>query len=96
VNTFAQGSVLGCSLAEAIASINAGADGGGCVAFLLPPYGTNDTIFLPFGTYNFTVANGATASIPTLSEWAQLIMVALLIVGGLFALRRRSLRLRPS
>ena len=38
----------------------------------------------------------SSASIPTLSEWAQLAMVALLVGGGLWALRRRSLRLCPS
>jgi len=38
----------------------------------------------------------SSAAIPTLSEWAQLAMVALLVGGGLWALRRRSLRLRPS
>jgi hypothetical protein len=30
------------------------------------------------------------AAIPTLSEWAQLGMMALLVLGGLLALRRRS------
>ena len=70
VNTFAQGSVAGCSLAEAIASINAGADGvAGCVAVVaVDAYGTNDTIILPFGTYPFTVADNPTNGLPIITE----------------------------
>jgi len=67
VNTFAQGSVPGfCSFAEAIASINAGADTGGCVA-TGPGYGTNDTIILPFGTYPFTVADNGANGLPIIT-----------------------------
>jgi hypothetical protein len=31
----------------------------------------------------------ASAAIPTLSEWAQIVMAGLLVVGGLLALRHR-------
>lgn len=48
------------------------------------------------GSNDVTLLASDAAAIPTLSDWAQLIMVALLIGGGLWALRRRSLRLRPS
>ena len=43
------------------------------------------------GSNDVTLTAVGTQAIPTLSEWAQLIMVALLVGGGLFALRRRSL-----
>jgi autotransporter-associated beta strand protein len=48
------------------------------------------------GSNDVTLTADGTQAIPTLSEWAQLGMVALLLGGGLLALRRRSLRLRPS
>ncbi len=38
------------------------------------------------------LALAVTAAIPTLSEWAQLGMLALLLGGGLLALRRRAVR----
>jgi hypothetical protein len=52
----------------------------------------------------YVFGNPVSEGIPTLSEWAQVGMVGLLVVGGLLALRRRSgqalrrrsLRLRPS
>ena len=43
--------------------------------------GLNGPVFLVFRS---------SAGIPTLSEWAQIGMVALLVLGGLLALRRRS------
>jgi autotransporter-associated beta strand protein len=48
------------------------------------------------GSNDVTLTAVETQAIPTLSEWAQLGMIAILLVGGLLALRRRSLRLRPS
>jgi len=44
----------GCSLREAVLSINAGADFGDCVAVITEGYGTNDTITMPAGTYTLT------------------------------------------
>jgi len=44
-----------CSLREAVLSVNAGIDQGGCSADVTEAYGTNDTINLPAGTYNLTV-----------------------------------------
>ena len=64
VNTFAQGNIAGCSIAEALASINAGMDTGGCVAS--GSYGTSDTIILPFGTYNFTTIDNGANGLPTI------------------------------
>ncbi len=40
------------------------------------------------GAYEYEVQEAA-AAIPTLSEWAQIAMVALLVAGGLLALRRK-------
>jgi Tol biopolymer transport system component len=42
-----------------------------------------------------SLAPTAAATVPTLSEWAQLAMVALLVLGALLALRRRAVRLDP-
>jgi hypothetical protein len=59
----------------------------------------SDDILLNAGqgsAYVFASPASPPAPIPTLSEWAQLAMVALLVGGGLWALRRSSLRLRPS
>jgi hypothetical protein len=67
VTTFAQGPVPGCSLAEAIDSIDAGADTGGCVA-TGPAYGTADTIVLPAGTYPFTVADNGVNGLPVIQK----------------------------
>ena len=44
-----------CSLREAVLSVNAVANQGGCVADVTQAYGTNDTIVLPAGTYNLTL-----------------------------------------
>ena len=45
-----------CSLREAVLSVDAVADQGGCVADqLMNVYGTDDTIILPAGTYRLTV-----------------------------------------
>jgi hypothetical protein len=63
VNTFAQGNVAGCSLAEAISSVNGGANFGGCVA-TGPGYGTNDTIVLAAGTYNLTAIDSGVTGLP--------------------------------
>jgi hypothetical protein len=46
-----------CSLREAIQSVNNGANAGDCTAITTPdPYGTNDTINLPAGTYTNAIA----------------------------------------
>ena len=37
----------------------------------------------------FTISLALVDAIPTLSEWAQIVMVVLLVLGGLLALRRR-------
>jgi hypothetical protein len=47
----------GCSLREAVQSVNDGANQGGCVATIVPEdYGTNDTVTVPAGTYNLTIS----------------------------------------
>jgi len=43
-----------CSLREAVLSINAGANVGDCVATVLEPYGSSDTLNLPAGVYTLT------------------------------------------
>lgn len=67
VNTFLDETNAGdslCSLREAVMSVNAGADQGGCAADVSTnAYGTNDTIILQGGTYTLTIA-------PTGSEYA--------------------------
>lgn len=45
----------GCSLREAVLSINTGANVGDCVAVITEAYGTNDTITMPAGTYTLTL-----------------------------------------
>jgi len=45
-----------CSLREAVLSVNAGSDQGGCTAVVTDAYGTNDTINLPAETIRLTVA----------------------------------------
>lgn len=44
----------------------------------------------PLGSNPLGVAVSSPAGIPTLSEWAQIGMVALLVGGGLLAIRKRS------
>jgi hypothetical protein len=39
----------------------------------------------------FLASSPAAAGIPTLSEWAQIGMVALLLTGGLIAIKRREI-----
>jgi serine/threonine protein kinase, bacterial len=56
----------------------------------LSPDPVNNEIFVT----NNAAAN--TAAVPTLSEWAEIVMVALLVVGALWTLRRRSTGLRPA
>jgi MYXO-CTERM domain-containing protein len=67
-----------CSLREAVLSVNAGANVGDCVATVLEPYGSNDTIKLPAGFYTLTrmgldetfvdSAPGNPAVVPTLTN----------------------------
>jgi len=45
-----------CSLREAVLSVDAGSDQGGCTADVTEAYGTNDTINLPAETIRLTVA----------------------------------------
>lgn len=68
----ATNAVASCSLREAVMSVNAGADVGGCVAAVtLEPYGTNDKILLSAGTY--TLAKAAPAAVDprvgTIEDW---------------------------
>lgn len=69
VNTFNDETTTGdgfCSLREAVAAINNGADTADCVNTLPSeaPYGTNDTIVLPAGIYDLTVPEpSATGSV---------------------------------
>jgi hypothetical protein len=51
----AAGAVSGCSLREAVLSVNAGGNRGNCTANVTEAYGTNDTILLPTGTYTLTI-----------------------------------------
>ena len=53
-----------------------------------PTFGGADDGFVARLTADLT-GPAASATIPTLSEWAHLVMVALLVLGGLLALRRR-------
>ncbi len=55
VNTFSDELTSGCSLREAVISVDNGGDRGGCVADITSPYGTNDTINLPEGTYLLSI-----------------------------------------
>jgi predicted outer membrane repeat protein len=69
-----------CSLREAVLSINAGANVGDCVATVLEPYGSNDTLNLPAGVYTLTrmgldetyvdTAPGNPAIVPTVANVA--------------------------
>lgn len=57
-----------CSLREAVLSIDSQANRGGCLADVTQPWGTNDTINLPAGTYTLTVSGldeGYTDTAPT-------------------------------
>jgi len=57
-----------CSLREAVLSVDAGSDQGGCTADVTEAYGTNDTINLPAETIRLTVAGldeGYTGASPT-------------------------------
>lgn len=58
-----------CSLRAAITAINDGADAGGCINSSADPYGTNDTINLPAGTYALTIPQAATTK-PEYGEYS--------------------------
>jgi hypothetical protein len=65
VNTFAQGSVSGCSFAEAITSANNDADFGNCAG--VGAYGA-DTINLTAGTYNLTAIDNDANGLPVITD----------------------------
>jgi len=73
VNSFNQVDPGQCTVATAIASINAGADQVGCTH--AGTYGTSDTIVLSAGTYALTVANNGANAYP-------IILVAVTINGN--------------
>jgi len=56
-----------CSLRDAVRSVNAGSDQGGCTAVVTEAYGTNDTITLPAGTYLLSL--GGLDETPTTADY---------------------------
>ncbi len=66
VNSFSQIDIGQCTIATAIASINAAADQPGCTHS--GSYGTSDTIVLASGTYATTVADNGTNAYPIIQK----------------------------
>ena len=66
VNSFNQIDPGQCTIATAIASINAAADQPGCTHS--GAYGSSDTIVLAAGTYTSTVANNGTNAYPVIQK----------------------------
>jgi len=58
-----------CSLREAVTAINDGANTTDCINASTDPYGTNDTIMLPTGTYDLTIPQPE-GSPPTYGEYS--------------------------
>src|SRR6476661_3060615 len=66
VNTLNQVDVGQCTIATAIASVNAGADQAGCTHS--GTYGTGDTIVLASSTYNLALANNGNNAFPIIQK----------------------------